>query len=205
MRKSLWNLCLSFKRNLTFSRARHFVSNMSALLQPPPNVRGMIQLDRSAFTKSIKVPTLRLGGNVNFNSVFPCLKKLLLKMEHLKPVINVTESAAKKILLHPSVVSGWDDLPKEELEAQGLSSAENLTWDELELSYENWKPDEIFKAVLPADQENSSSFSRVGHVLHLNLRDHLLGESSLCTLIFPHNRRSVFCRLQNPHRPGAQG
>jgi tRNA (guanine37-N1)-methyltransferase len=179
MFESLKNLCLRFKPSLTLSRARHFVSNMSALLQPPPHVRGMTQLDRNAFTKSIKVPTLRLGANVNFNSVLPSVKKLLLKMDHLKPVLNDTDTASKKILLHPSVVSGWDDLPRMELEALGLSSAANLSWDEITLNYENWKPDEIFKAVLPADQENSSSFSRVGHVLHLNLRDHLLGESSM--------------------------
>nr|CAG4644087.1 EOG090X08TI [Lepidurus arcticus] len=41
------------------------------------------------------------------------------------------------------------------------------------LTYDNWKAEEILRAVLPADQEGCASFSRVGHIIHLNLRDHL--------------------------------
>jgi tRNA (guanine37-N1)-methyltransferase len=169
----------SFINNLIYLnlfRRRHYISNMHPLLQPPPEVRGMKTLDRDAFTKSIKVPTLNLSADIHFNSLFPLLKKALLKMDHLKPVLNDTKSSCKKILLHPAVVSSWEDLPKAELENHGLNGERDLVWEELTLKYENWKPDEILKSILPADQENSSSFSRVGHVLHLNLRDHLLGE-----------------------------
>ena len=42
------------------------------------------------------------------------------------------------------------------------------------LKYENFKLDDVLKAVLPKDQEGCTSFSRIGHIVHLNLRDHLL-------------------------------
>uniref|UniRef100_A0A182PDT7 tRNA (guanine(37)-N1)-methyltransferase n=1 Tax=Anopheles epiroticus TaxID=199890 RepID=A0A182PDT7_9DIPT len=138
-------------------------------LHPPATVRGMKQLDRSAFAKSIKVPHLLVPKDKNLNDVCRSIKKYLLKMERYKPVI--TEEY--KITLHPLAVQKWEDLAELDLEKMDIDK-EALVWQEIQLSYENWKYDEIFKAVLPADKEALSSFSKIGHIIHLNLKDHLL-------------------------------
>lgn len=56
----------------------------------------------------------------------------------------------------------------------------------LQVNYENWSPRAIFKAVLPADKDaehlGANSYSIVGHLIQLNLREglneykHLIGK-----------------------------
>jgi len=70
-------------------------------------------------------------------------------------------------------VKSWDSLPTQELEKQQITE-NNFCQAELELNYENWSANEILKSVLPENEEGLSSFSRIGHIVHLNLRDHLL-------------------------------
>ncbi|KAL9699308.1 hypothetical protein quinque_002749 [Culex quinquefasciatus] len=100
------------------------------------------------------------------------VKKLLLKMERYKPVR--TEEA--KIILHPAGVKSWDDL--KELKLDGLDS-DCLGWEEIQIGFDNWRYDEIFRAVLPEDKEGLSAFSKVGHVIHVNLKGHLLPYKAL--------------------------
>lgn len=88
-------------------------------------------------------------------------------MERYKAV----NSEKFRIILHPLAVKNWDDL--KELEQKGLNQG-CLDWEEIQIGYDNWKYDEILKAILPEDKENMSAFSKVGHVVHLNLKDHLL-------------------------------
>ncbi|EDS33123.1 tRNA methyltransferase [Culex quinquefasciatus] len=141
-------------------------------LRPPAAVRGMTVLEREAFNKQAKVPYLKVPGELNFNTVCMAVKKLLLKMERYKPVR--TEEA--KIILHPAGVKSWDDL--KELKLDGLDS-DCLGWEEIQIGFDNWRYDEIFRAVLPEDKEGLSAFSKVGHVIHLNLKDHLLPYKAL--------------------------
>uniref|UniRef100_A0A8D8ACQ4 tRNA (guanine(37)-N1)-methyltransferase n=1 Tax=Culex pipiens TaxID=7175 RepID=A0A8D8ACQ4_CULPI len=150
------------------NRWRHYYRNMDCPdLRPPAAVRGMTVLEREAFNKQVKVPYLKVPGELNFNTVCLAVKKLLLKMERYKPVR--TEEA--KIILHPAGVKSWDDL--KELKLDGLDS-DCLGWQEIQIGFDNWRYDEIFRAVLPEDKEGLSAFSKVGHVIHLNLKDHLL-------------------------------
>ena len=45
---------------------------------------------------------------------------------------------------------------------------------EINISYENWKYDQVLAAILPEDCEGVAGFSQVGHIVHLNLRDEVL-------------------------------
>ncbi|XP_058834475.1 tRNA (guanine(37)-N1)-methyltransferase [Topomyia yanbarensis] len=148
------------------SRFRHYFRNMACSeLNPPETVRGMTVLDREAFTKQIVVPVLRVPETLNFNMICTEVKKYLLKIEHYKPV----RKGEWVITLHPSAVKSWSDIC---LEDKGLR-AENLVWETIMLRYENWRFDEVLKAVLPEDKEQLSAFSKIGHVVHLNLKEHL--------------------------------
>lgn len=139
-------------------------------LSPPKDVRLMTTLDREQFRKTVSLPVLDLT-NIKIHTVLPYLKNLLLRMPQLKP-LQPTENAQKKVLLQPMDVKSWDDIP-DILHSFGITE-DRLTWQDFELTYANWKYDEIFKSVLPEDQEGLSSFSRIGHIVHLNLKEHLL-------------------------------
>nr|E3WPP8.1 RecName: Full=tRNA (guanine(37)-N1)-methyltransferase; AltName: Full=M1G-methyltransferase; AltName: Full=tRNA [GM37] methyltransferase; AltName: Full=tRNA methyltransferase 5 homolog [Anopheles darlingi] len=142
---------------------------MCADLLPPATVRGMEQLDRDAFAKTVRVPHLIIPEATNLNSAARALKQYLLKMEHYKPI----RSEERKITLHPIPVKQWEDLPVEPLKELGIEK-DCLVWEEIKLSYENYKYDLILKAVLPENQEGLSAFSKIGHIIHLNLKNHLM-------------------------------
>uniref|UniRef100_A0A182FGN2 tRNA (guanine(37)-N1)-methyltransferase n=1 Tax=Anopheles albimanus TaxID=7167 RepID=A0A182FGN2_ANOAL len=142
---------------------------MCADLLPPATVRGMTELDRDAFTRTVRVPHLIVPEATNLNSAARAMKQYLLKMERYKPI----RSEERKITLHPIPVKQWEDLPVEPLKELGIEK-DCLVWEEIKLSYENYKYDLILKAVLPEDQEGLSAFSKIGHIIHLNLKNHLL-------------------------------
>ncbi|XP_055625300.1 tRNA (guanine(37)-N1)-methyltransferase [Toxorhynchites rutilus septentrionalis] len=151
-------------------RLRHYFRNMDCPdLRPPTCVRGMKVLDRNAFNMHITVPQLVVPSSLNFNGICAAVKKVLLKMERYKPV----ESNGSSITLHPLAVRKWEDLESFNLGEKGLDQS-NLLWREIAIGYENWKYDEILKAILPEEQEGLSAFSKVGHIVHLNLKEHLL-------------------------------
>ncbi|KAH8379244.1 hypothetical protein KR009_003866 [Drosophila setifemur] len=166
---------------IIITRLRHYFRNMDSLdLQPPASVRGMQELKREKFRKSVPVPRLRVP-ETHVQRVMPYVKKLLLKMEHLHPVRALEKS--REILLHPTPVKNWESLPTEDLQKQEITQ-ENFCFSELELTYENWSANEILKSVLPAEEEGLTSFSRIGHIAHLNLRDHLLPYKQLIGQVF---------------------
>ncbi|XP_019846134.3 tRNA (guanine(37)-N1)-methyltransferase isoform X1 [Bactrocera dorsalis] len=168
-----------------FKRQRHYWRNMdSSLLEPPASVRGMLELQRDAFKKPVQLPRLRVP-ETDSNKVLPLVKKLLLKMERLRPVRVLEKSnedgdvaPMREILLHPLAVKSWDCLPTTELLKLKVEPS-NFYYNELVLNYDNWRADEIFKSVLPAGDEGLTSYSRIGHIVHLNLRDHLLPYKTL--------------------------
>ncbi|XP_039966725.1 tRNA (guanine(37)-N1)-methyltransferase [Bactrocera tryoni] len=163
-----------------FKRQRHYWRNMdSSLLEPPASVRGMLELQRDAFKKPVQLPRLRVPETES-NKVLPLVKKLLLKMERLRPVrvLNGDVAPMREILLHPLAVKSWDCLPTTELLKLKVEPS-NFSYDELVLNYDNWRADEIFKSVLPVGDEGLTSYSRIGHIVHLNLRDHLLPYKTL--------------------------
>lgn len=146
--------------------------NMSVMFKPPESVRGMTELDKSKFQKEINVPCLKLK-NVKLSKIMPPLKKYLLKMESFKPVQNDSESVC--IYLHPKKVTKWQDIESEDrakLEEFGVKE-DNIAEQKLTVEFENYSADAILKAVLPPDQEGMSSYTKVGHIVHVNLREHL--------------------------------
>ncbi|XP_065361788.1 tRNA (guanine(37)-N1)-methyltransferase [Calliphora vicina] len=149
------------------------------LLKPPGEVRGMTVLTVEKFNKTIQVPRLWVPEEKS-QRVLPLVKKLLLKMEKLKPVkpLKFNEQEGREILLHPQPVKSWHDLPTNDLEKHEIKE-HNFGLTDVNLSYHNWRADEIIKSVLPVDEEGLTSYSRIGHIVHLNLRDHLMAYKDL--------------------------
>ncbi|CAH1129696.1 unnamed protein product [Ceutorhynchus assimilis] len=148
-------------------------------LKPPESVYLMTTLNRNVFDKPSTVPLLHIG-NTKVSSILPIIKKLLLKMENFKPITH-DDDKGTSIYLNPEIIKNWTDLPEdvrqslEELNVQ----VTNFKLEEITLKYENFSSESIFKAVLPKDKEGVSSFTKVGHIVHVNLREHLLDYKNL--------------------------
>ncbi|XP_034824270.1 tRNA (guanine(37)-N1)-methyltransferase [Maniola hyperantus] len=158
-------------------------SSASGLLLPT-GVRGMIDLDREKFSRNITVPILKVSDE-KLSKITQICKPYFLKLSNFKPVQSLQdkngETVTKCIYFDPVKVSKWLDISENartSLKQQSITE-DNYETKEIQLSYDNFKYDEIFKAVLPKNEEVVSGFSQIGHIIHLNLRDHLLDYRSL--------------------------
>ncbi|CAH1974597.1 unnamed protein product [Acanthoscelides obtectus] len=162
---------------LPFSRISAYLKvpqqNMYNLLKPPEAVLGMTVLKRELFDKVVEVPVLILK-DIKLSSVVPVLKKYLLKVENLKPIQHATKEVL--IYLNPLIVKQWDDISEDDRqklfhEAIKKDCLKNIPYT---FNYDNFSAEDILRAVLPPDKEGLSSFTKVGHIVHVNLREHLL-------------------------------
>ncbi|KAJ1529524.1 hypothetical protein ONE63_006297 [Megalurothrips usitatus] len=148
------------------------------LLQPPHSVNGMKKLDREKFTKTIKVPYI-VSSIQDLPKVLKVAKKYLLKMPNLNAVQTIDGTCEKKIILDPSKLKECLASSERERPECFTIKEENIKMCDISLTYDNWLAEGIFKAVLPVDQEGVSSWSIIGHIIHVNLREHLLDYKSL--------------------------
>lgn len=152
------------------------MSTSANSLLVPIGVRGMKKLDRDKFVRDITVPVLTVeGGQVS--KVIPICKSYLLKLEKFKPVQNVEDMSDDKcIYLNPEKVAKWLDITENDrmlLNKYNVNESQ-LEMKKFQLTYDNFKYDTIFKAVLPENEDTVSGFSQIGHIIHLNLKEQLL-------------------------------
>uniref|UniRef100_A0A7N8X8Y6 tRNA (guanine(37)-N1)-methyltransferase n=1 Tax=Mastacembelus armatus TaxID=205130 RepID=A0A7N8X8Y6_9TELE len=165
------------------------------LYRPPPEVRGMTTLDKDAFTQTLTVPALRVP-TVVLNKVVKSLKKSTIQRPGLPRVVQDKEESGdfRLVLLDPHRVSSPSCFSEEEAEAlRSFGVIEELHYYELQLSYDNLKSEEVLEAVLPQGQDVTSGFSRVGHIAHMNLRDHQLPYKNLIGQVIMDKNPGVTC------------
>lgn len=141
----------------------------------------MTTLDKDAFKQTIAVPALRVPTGV-LNKVIKSLKKSTIQRPGVPRVVQDTEQSSdfRLVLLDPHRVSSKSSFSESEAEAlRSFSVREELQYYELQLTYDNLKSEEVLEAVLPQGQDVTSGFSRVGHIAHMNLRDHQLPYKNL--------------------------
>lgn len=171
--------------------ACRFIRKMSLL---PPKISISSEFNRKDFTKTVSVPILKIDSEkVNLNNVVRLLKSSLLKVQKFQAIKD------GKIFLNPDKVKNYEELPVDDLEKTGINST-SFDFEDIELSYDNWKADELIRAIIPDNLESATSFSRIGHIIHLNLKDELLPYKSAISQIFldktPHCR-SVINKAQS--------
>ena len=142
----------------------------SELFSPPSEVRGMTELDRTAFKKTVTIPVLKVRKEV-VNKLMRSLKRAALQRPGIKRVIEDPEDGeGRLIMLDPYKMFTVDSFEKEELSIlKQLNVNPQISKYNLDLTYENFKSEEILRAVLPEGQDVTSGFSRVGHTAHLKL------------------------------------
>ncbi|XP_012693529.2 tRNA (guanine(37)-N1)-methyltransferase [Clupea harengus] len=166
------------------------------LYRAPSAVRGMTCLDRGAFAQTITVPGIRIP-KVVINKVVKRLKRVALKRPGLKRVVDEDggeESEHKLLLLDPTKITSSDAFSEEEAGTlRAFEVAQEVSQHELKLTYDNLKTEEILRAVLPEGQDVTSGFSRVGHIAHMNLRDHQLPYGNLIGQVLIDKNPGITC------------
>lgn len=144
------------------------------LYSPHPEVRGMTLLNREAFKRTVVVPVLKVKKEI-VHTLMKSLKHAVLRRPGLKRVIeDPGDEGSKLVILDPHKVPEFSLGQAEQEVLKQLNIPPEVSRYNLELTYENFKSEEILRAVLPEGQDVASGFSRVGHIAHFNLRDHQL-------------------------------
>ncbi|XP_069772381.1 tRNA (guanine(37)-N1)-methyltransferase isoform X2 [Narcine bancroftii] len=145
------------------------------LYLPPAAVRGITQLNKELFQKNITLPALKVRKDL-INKIMKPLKNVAIKRHGLKRVVEDSEDEMYRfLLLDPNTISCSESFGA--LESAILKKYNvdcQIHMYSFIMTYEHFKPEEILKAVLPAGQDVTTGFSRVGHIAHMNLRDHQL-------------------------------
>ncbi|XP_064367992.1 tRNA (guanine(37)-N1)-methyltransferase [Dromaius novaehollandiae] len=163
------------------------------LYSPPAKVRGMTQLDREAFKRTVVVPVLKVKKEI-IGTLLKSLKHTVLQRPGLKRVIEDPEDENSRLLiLDPHKVSEFSLGESEQEVLKQFNVPPAVCKYDLELTYDNFKSEEILRAVLPEGQDVTSGFSRVGHIAHLNLRDHQLPYRHLIGQVIIDKNPGVTC------------
>ncbi|XP_066255910.1 tRNA (guanine(37)-N1)-methyltransferase [Euwallacea similis] len=149
-------------------------NTMENFLTPPAHVYEMQKLDKTQFEKVIQVPVL-YPGTAKISTVLSLVKNLLLKMGKFKSICQ-TDSGSVQLYLNPNLISKWTDLSQETqegLERLNITDV-NLKIEDFTLGYDNFSAELVLRAVLPQEQDGFSSYTIIGRIVHVNLREHLL-------------------------------
>lgn len=144
---------------------------------PPESVCGITVLDYDLFTKNVNLPFI-VTSFENLQSVSKMLKPYFLKMTNLKPVQKYENDEDKfRIILNPDLlkddaVSNIKDLSSRNF-LINLPNGKYMDYDNVDLTYENFNYQMILRAILPPEVV-ISSYSMIGHIIHLNLRENAL-------------------------------
>ncbi|KAK2704766.1 tRNA (guanine(37)-N1)-methyltransferase-like isoform X1 [Artemia franciscana] len=185
--------CFFISNTWTFAKRNYRTMKIDPLLLPPANVRGMQVLNREAFSKKILVPYVQLPVGEDMNRAIKALKGYILKLPRLEPVFN-TESNKKGVFLNPSKFSDFSSLIEEDRKILEHSciTEDNFGVKELYIGYEHFKLDDILNVILGGD-EGCKSYTRVGHIIHLNLKDHLLEYRNLIGQVILDKIKGIRC------------
>ncbi|KAM6445027.1 tRNA (guanine(37)-N(1))-methyltransferase isoform 1-T1 [Rhynochetos jubatus] len=172
---SIPGLFVAVKRNRFFTMPESVEDKANLeLYSPHPDVRGMTRLNRDAFKRTVVVPALRVKKET-VNALLKSLKHTVLQRPGLKRVVeDPGDQDSRLVILDPQKIPEFSLGESEQEVLKQLDVHPEVSRYNLELTYENFKSEEILRAVLPEGQEITSGFSRVGHIAHLNLRDHQL-------------------------------
>ncbi|KRY40731.1 tRNA (guanine-N(1)-)-methyltransferase [Trichinella spiralis] len=137
-----------------------------------PKVKGMKILDKTLFLTTIVAPCVHVDTQkFCFEKIACYLQPYYLKLRCFKNTRSISDHM-KQILLDPDLCDSTK-IAKLLHENGYLSDGLQIDSREIEISYDNWSLDDILNAVLP-DGQSFSSFSLIGHIAHLNLKEPLL-------------------------------
>ncbi|KAF2498177.1 guanine-N(1)--methyltransferas-like protein [Lophium mytilinum] len=154
-----------------------------AMFRPPIN-RAMKTLDRAFFKKTVPTSAARIFKQKDIST---CKKELESAKDALvlprfltivnDPVEETARAGGKCILLKPEVRHDDSQTWSPKLRDLQQNGTVGVIPYDLHLNYDFWSHSEIMDAILPEEIDNHdppTGFTLIGHVAHLNLRDHYL-------------------------------
>ncbi|GAA95279.1 uncharacterized protein L969DRAFT_92462 [Mixia osmundae IAM 14324] len=169
---------IQFRRTML---ARAMSTAVQELASEPPVRRGMIQLDKSLFSKSLEIWSIVVPAKdvVAIRSLIGSHSLQLAKISNVLKDERIDPSDRMLLTNAPS-----QDPPPERIQHVVQEHGLRLLSYLLTLDYDYWTADQILRAILPETvvEESPSGFAQTGHIAHMNLRDeylpykHLIGE-----------------------------
>ena len=171
--------------NLVKNWLKKLLKMEETVLAPPKSVRGMLELDKNAFTIEVELPTIYVPANRAVSEVVNRLKMhgLLLRYKvksarkrRIDDDENNGNESLVPIMLNPEKFKNFTSLPidiQNFLEKFHVSESSNFRMVNSSIGYYDWSKEDIFKAVLPEGDHTVSGFSQVGHIVHINLKESL--------------------------------
>ncbi|KAJ1560608.1 tRNA(m(1)G37)methyltransferase [Nowakowskiella sp. JEL0078] len=140
----------------------------------PPKNNGISKVSHELFCKHLKVPAVRISSQ-NVTKFQKILQKHILDLPRTRKVVDVepptpSSTLNRLILLNP-IIAGKDDLPSEIVDILDSNGFEFTTYN-LILDYNYWTSDQILRSIIPDELDVPSAFETIGHIAHLNLREH---------------------------------
>ncbi|KAJ5475579.1 tRNA (guanine(37)-N1)-methyltransferase [Penicillium diatomitis] len=149
------------------------------MFRPPVN-RAMKSLDRSFFRKTVPLAAAKIFEKSQISNVRQALGKshdllVLPRLNVIRELKDQDGAVRKGLLLREDIKvddkTTWSPVINELVQKGTVA----MTPYNLELDYDYWSYAEIASSILPEDMEEvPQGFTQVGHVLHLNLREHWL-------------------------------
>ncbi|XP_020668856.3 tRNA (guanine(37)-N(1))-methyltransferase isoform X1 [Pogona vitticeps] len=190
--------------HLSIAQRKHFFSMPEMLNEkfdhdlnvPHPGVRGMSVLNKDAFKRIVVIPALKVDKGI-VSKLLKSLKEVLLKRPGLKRVVEDPEDDSSVFVLLDATKIPADCSLGESVQQTLKNFGVNpeIIKYKLELTYDHFKADEVLQAVLPEGQEVTTGFSRVGHIAHLNLRDHQLPYKHLIGQVIIDKNHGITCAV----------
>jgi len=131
--------------------------------------------NRNDFKQVLKLLAVEIPAS-KCSTVMNKLKTSLLNKPKLKNVVQSQKSCGERLLLLNEKIQDPESLAG--LNADQIAFVKesnfNIVNFDLEIGYEYLTADQVLKKILPNEIEIISSFEAIGHIAHLNLRDHIL-------------------------------
>ncbi|KAM0793030.1 hypothetical protein ACM66B_000521 [Microbotryomycetes sp. NB124-2] len=149
-------------------------------LQPPVH-RGLDSIkDKSLFETTLHVNGVRVLAPESAKFAKGPLSKHVLWLPRVPPIVTDPSSSQHRIVLIKDEAKDSQDLQ----EFVRQNDEYELVQQQVKLNYDYWTADQILQSILPESllDESPTSFTQVGHIAHLNLRDeylpyrHLIGQ-----------------------------
>ncbi|XP_053205883.1 tRNA (guanine(37)-N1)-methyltransferase-like isoform X2 [Panonychus citri] len=171
------------------------LASVDSILKPPSCVANLTKLDHTLFRKTIKVPYIVVEDKF-IQNIAKHLKSQYLTVKGIDTIQcfqsndsstdhKITHdgdgektdrhSSNKMILLNPDLVKSVDNLDERVVKMLTEKYKEIvLHWKEIELNFGNYNVHDIIDAIFPDEEKRVKSWSIIGHILHVNLRDEKL-------------------------------
>ncbi|XP_041468076.1 tRNA (guanine(37)-N1)-methyltransferase-like [Lytechinus variegatus] len=142
------------------------------VFQPPTNITHSNDIDREAFKKTVTIPALKINKRC-IHKLLKAFKLASFSRPRFAPIRDIPANPDDKfLLLDPQNICHVDamtDKQRSVLKENGVE--ERLHEYTLELTYKDWHAHEVLQRLLPDGVEVPTGFSRIGHIMHLNLRE----------------------------------